>query len=177
MSGTLARPAPSRREGHAMVGLVVFLGTAVMLFAALLLAYGILRVRSPSWPPPGWDELPRGTAAANTLPLLAASLALRRAARAGTSARWWFAGALALGAGFLVSQAVLWRQLVISGLGPGSGLLSDAFLALSAFHALHVLGGLIAGWWAGLRRARLVIVYWDFVLVVWAIIFVAVFLV
>ena len=41
-------------------------------------------------------------------------------------------------------QALLWGRLVAGHLGPGTGALGDVFFALSTFHALHVLGGLVA---------------------------------
>ena len=61
-----------------------------------------------------------------------------------------------------------------SRLGPGTGALGDAFFALSGFHALHVLGGLVAialllrgraSAETRLRRLRLATVYMDFVAV------------
>ena len=170
-----ATGAARRRELNGAVGLVVFLGTLAMLFAAMLFAYAVVRLQAPSWPPPGTPAFPQGGAAANGLLLLATSLALRAAARR----RGWAVGALALGTGFLVAQIVLWRQLVAARLGPGAGALGDVFFALSALHAAHVLGGVVAlvtslfrG--APRRRLRLTTIYWDFLLVVWLIIYVAV---
>ena len=52
-------------------------------------------------------------------------------------------------------QALLWRHLVATHLGPSAGPLGDVFFALSAFHALHVLGGLVALAFAGARPLRL----------------------
>jgi len=167
--------AVRRRELNGAVGLVVFLGTLAMLFAAMLFAYAVVRLQAPSWPPPGTPSFPKGGAAANGLLLLATSFALRAATRR----RAWAVGALALGTGFLVAQIVLWRQLVTARLGPGAGALGDVFFALSALHAVHVLGGLVAlvtSLFPGAppRRLRLTTIYWDFLLVVWLIIYVAV---
>jgi cytochrome c oxidase subunit 3 len=157
--------AARRREIDAQVGLVIFLGATAMLFAALLLAYTIVRSEAPSWPPAGAPPFPRGAAAANTLALVAASLALRRG-----SAR----AALLFGAAFLAGQALLWRHLVAIHLGPAAGALGEVFFALSALHALHVLGGLLALALTGARRLRLLTIYWDFVLIVWVVVYVAV---
>ena len=154
-----------RRELDAQVGLVIFLGATSMLFAALLLAYAIVRSAAPSWPPAGAPAFPRGAAAANTLALIAVSVALRR-----RSAR----AALAFGAAFLGAQALLWRHLVAIQLGPSAGALGEVFFALSVLHAVHVLGGLVALALTGARRLRLLTIYWDFVLAVWAIVYVAV---
>jgi len=199
-----AATADGRREVDAQVGLVIFLGATVMLFAALLLAYAIVRAQAPAWPPAGTPPFPRGAAALSTLALVAASVALRRG-RAGL--------ALGLGAAFLAAQGLLWHHLVAIHLGPGAGALGEVFFALSLLHAAHVLGGLVALVWAG-RRPRwsgnpgrvsgpsrddskppreggpsrgprpgrsparstrsLLTLYWDFVLALWLVIYVAV---
>jgi cytochrome c oxidase subunit 3 len=167
------------RAVTARVGMAIFLGALAMMFAALLLAYAIVRAQAPAWPPAGTPPLPRGVLACNTLLLVAASVALHRR-RVGV--------ALALGAAFLVAQALVWRGLAAAGLGPASGIYGSVFFALSGFHALHVLGGLVAlaAVWARARRAagggpdaaapalRLVATYWDFVLVVWLVLYLAV---
>jgi cytochrome c oxidase subunit III len=161
------------------VGMTVFLGACAMLFAALLLAYAVLRAQASAWPPPGTPPFPRGAAASNGLLLIAAGFALRRARGPG-----WAAAALGLGAMFLLMQASLWGRLVAGHLGPGTGALGDVFFALSAFHALHVLGGLVAiavllrprlaAAEARARRLRLATIYMDFVAVVWLVIYLAV---
>jgi cytochrome c oxidase subunit 3 len=158
--------ADGRKRIDGAVGLAIFLAATTMLFAALLLAYAVVRARALAWPPPGTPPFPRATAGAAGLFLVGASLALR-AARPRV--------ALALGSAFLAAQTALWRHLVAARLGPGAGALGDVFFALSAFHALHALGGLVALAAArGARRARLVTIYWDFVLAVWIVIYVAV---
>jgi cytochrome c oxidase subunit III len=161
-----------RRELDGRVGLIVFLAATTMLFAALLLAYAILRAQAGAWPPAGAARFPRATAGANTLALIAAGALLRRA-RA-TGARPWLAGAAVLGAAFLGFQAVLWRHLVFAKLGPGSGPLGDAFFALSMLHAAHVMGGVVALAIIGMRRISTLVLYWDFVTVAWLVVYVAV---
>lgn len=162
-----AAPAPTahRRQVDAQVGLVIFLGSVAMLFAAMLLAYAIIRAQAPAWPPAGTPPFPRGAAAANTLALVAASLALRRG---------WARAAFGFGAAFLLLQAALWRHLVAVHLGPSAGSLGEVFFALSALHALHVLGGLCALAVTQGRRPRLHAIYWDFVLAIWVVLYVAV---
>jgi len=164
--------APRRREIDASVGLFIFLGATAMLFAALLLAYAILRAEAPVWPPAGTPPFPRGAATANTAVLLAAALALRSARSTGR--RGLAFAAFGLGTTFLILQGALWRHLAATHLGPSAGALGDVFFALSVFHALHVLGGVIALAVTRARRLRLLTTYWDFVLVVWVVIYVAV---
>jgi cytochrome c oxidase subunit III len=164
--------SPRRRDADATVGLFVFIGATAMLFAALLLAYAILRAQAPAWPPAGAPRFPRGAAGVNTLVLLAAGVLLRHARASGN--RWPALGAALLGAAFLALQVGLWRRLAATHLGPSAGTLADVFFALSAFHALHVVGGLCALAVTRARRLRLLTIYWDFMLAVWIVIYVAV---
>jgi len=175
--------ASATQRLNGAVGMAVFIGACAMLFAALLFAYAVVRSQASAWPPPGTPPFPRGAAAANGLLLIVAGFALRRARTQGPA---WAAGALGLGTIFLLMQASLWGRLVARQLGPGTGALGDAFFALSGFHALHVLGGLVAiavllrrraPAEARLRRLRLATVYMDFVAIVWAVVYVAVCLV
>jgi mono/diheme cytochrome c family protein len=69
------------------IGVAVALGVVTMTFAALLLAYAIVRVQAPAWPPPGEPGLPRvwPWLLSATLAALGASAAMawaRRAVRA-----------------------------------------------------------------------------------------------
>lgn len=177
------RESASASRLNGAVGMAVFIGACAMLFAALLFAYAVVRSQASAWPPPGTPPFPRGAAAANGVLLIAAGFALRGARTRGPA---WAAGALGLGAIFLLMQVSLWGRLVAAHLGPGTGALGDAFFALSGFHALHVLGGLVAI--AALlrrgapadrreRRLRLATVYMDFVAIVWVVFYVAVCLV
>ena len=172
--------ASSAQRLNGAVGMAVFLGACAMLFAALLFAYAVVRAQAVAWPPPGTPPFPRAAAASNGLLLIAAGFALRRARGHGPK---WAAVSLGLGALFLLMQAGLWGRLVAGHLGPGTGALGDVFFALSAFHALHVLGGLVAialllrpraSADARPRRLRLATLYMDFVVAVWLIIYVAV---
>ena len=156
----------SRSGVNASVGMAIFLGATAMLFAALLLAYAILRTQAPGWPPGGGAHLPRALLGANTLVLAAASLALRRRP----------AGALALAIAFAALQALAWRTALGAGLGPASGVYASIFFALSGLHALHLGGGIVALAVVVARgeRPRLVTRYFDFMLAVWVVIYVAV---
>jgi cytochrome c oxidase subunit 3 len=163
-----------RGDATATVGLAIFLGTVAMLFAALFLAYAIMRAQAPAWPPAGQAPLPRGALGLNTLVLVAASVVLRgalAAARRGDDARSRAWAALALGAGFLAAQIVVWRSLVLAGAGPASSIYGAVFFAISGFHALHVVGGLaglaVVVPRASVRRLAACALYWDFVLGVW----------
>ena len=134
------------------------------------------RGRRPVTPP-----FPRAAAGGSSLVLLAAGFALRRARTLGLAA--WLRARSALGVRFLLMQVSLWRRLVAGQLGPGTGALGDVFFALSGFHALHVAGRAgrdrpaargRAAPEARARRLRLATTYWDFVAVIWLIVYLAV---
>lgn len=184
--------ARRRAEGHARLGMAVFLGTWVMLFAALLLAYAVVRAQAPAWPPLGLPRLPRALPGFATLVLLASGLALRRGiARArrpgGAPALARGLGTAAvLGAFFVGLQAILWRSAVGAGLLPATGTYASVFYALTIFHALHVIFGLgllaVFAMRATAGRAAadgngvwLAALFWDFVTIAWVVIYGAVF--
>lgn len=182
------RPRPSREDVTAWLGMVVFLGSWAMMFAALFFAYGLVRARAPSWPPVDQPDLPLLIPALNTFVIGLSSAALAVAMRALQTGRRspvrWFTGASALGAVFLVLQSLVWARLWSSGLLPTGGPFPSVFYALTAFHALHVLVGLVALVWltrrAAARRASLLSVrlwsmYWHFVGVVWVVLYATVY--
>ncbi|HET6146468.1 MAG TPA: heme-copper oxidase subunit III [Polyangia bacterium] len=184
------------REIDSLVGMAIFLAAWAMLFAALFLAYGVVRVQAAEWPPFGAPRLPRAAPALNTLLLVAAGLTLRRGlarARRRHDARVPRPALLAsilLGLAFLGAQIALGQVMRARGLLPSSGVYGSVFFALTGFHALHVLGGLCALAWLALRdrrgprpgpgaeplrAARLVALYWDFMAVVWLLMYLAIF--
>lgn len=176
------------------MGMIVFLGSWAMLFASLFFAYAFMRARLTQWPPPGAPPLPLLLPALNTLVLAASSAALQMGVRDVRRARVerlgpWLVAAALLGAAFVGLQVALWRDVLASGVEPGrDGPYSSAFYGLTGLHALHVVVGLFGlGWVAvrAFRRAynaaryltvRLWALYWHFVGVVWALMFVTIFL-
>src|SRR6516162_7495064 len=84
------RPPRAREETTAYLGMIVFLGSWAMMFAALFFAYGFVRTRSTAWPPPDLPELPWGLPSINTLLLGASSVAIQyglRSIRSGSSSK------------------------------------------------------------------------------------------
>jgi heme/copper-type cytochrome/quinol oxidase subunit 3 len=192
MSDSAHLLAPAQRiEGNARLGMAIFLGTWVMLFAALFLAYAVLRAQAGGWPPAGLPRLPRALPGLATALLLASSGALRwgvARARAQLGVRAslrTFRGAvllaIGLGVAFGAVQAVVWREVYGAGLVPSSGTYASVFFALTIFHALHVACGLLMLMVVGARNSAagngvwLAAVFWDFVTVVWLLIYLTVF--
>jgi len=192
-----ARPkkaAPPRRLlANQVLGVLVFLGAEMMLFAGLISALVILRANADAWPPPGQPRLPVELTAVNTLVLLASAvpmwLAVRSAAaRSGADLRKWLAVTTALGSLFLVIQGSEWVRLVQYGLNVQSGAYGGTFYALIGCHGLHVVGGVLTLWCvmrrassgrytagdpAGVNAAGL---YWAFVVGIWPLLYYLVYL-
>ncbi|MGZ6132914.1 MAG: cytochrome c oxidase subunit 3 [Myxococcaceae bacterium] len=188
----LYRPPHARDEATARVGMMLFLGSWAMMFAALFFALGVVRWRSPMWPPAEVGALPVRWAAMNTVLLLGSSLALEVAIRSVGAARLdrmraalWLA--LVSGAGFLASQVLLFARMMDAGVRWDAGAFGGAVFGLCGFHALHAAVGLVglavvllAAARGALRpgrhlQLRLWTQYWHFVGVVWLILFPAIF--
>jgi heme/copper-type cytochrome/quinol oxidase subunit 3 len=178
----------TEEEVTSYVGMIIFLGSWAMMFAALFFAYALVRVRAPAWPPPDQPALTVLLPGLNTAVIAASSGAIALAVRARALERRRRASlGLAVGAGlgaiFLALQAVVWVGLWRGGLLPSEGPYASVFYALTAFHALHVLVGLVALGVLALRArqprsaVRLWGMYWHFVGVVWVALYVAVYLV
>lgn len=125
----------------------------------------------------------------NTAVLLASSLLLERARRTlrsgnrGDFNRWWTAGT-ALGLLFLGGQWLAWQQLRAAGLYVASNISSAFFYILTAVHAAHLIGALVALIYVdvGALRFRLgpskrtaidvSAVFWHFLDVLWVLLMV-----
>jgi heme/copper-type cytochrome/quinol oxidase subunit 3 len=186
------RHRPRRTDTTSYVGMVIFLGTWAMMFAGLFFAYADVRWKAPIWPPPGEPRAPLGLPALNTFLIALSSLTLARGLSAVRGAQTfalkrWIGLTMLLGATFLALQSVVWVQLWQSGLRPSNGIYGSVFYALTCFHALHVVVGLlglalllpgaIAGRYTVQRhaRVRLWAMFWHFVDAIWLVMFVTVY--
>jgi cytochrome c oxidase subunit 3 len=185
-------PEESRRTSF--VGMVMALASWTMLFASLFFAYAVLRLRAEAWPPDGLAPLPRLLPAVNTLVLLASSLALRLGTRPEAESTPGallkaLKAAIALGGLFLVLQLAVWTTLWRAGFTFASGIYGSIFYGLTTLHAVHILAGLVALCFLvpGTRRGRyvsgrqnavrLTAMFWDYMDVVWVLMFVTIYLI
>jgi len=60
------RSPRARRDTTAWLGMIIFLASWAMMFAALFFAYGIVRLRAQVWPPPELPALPLRLPLVNT---------------------------------------------------------------------------------------------------------------
>ena len=165
----------------------------VMFFGGLVSAFLVLRVTAVQWPPPLQPRLPVGVTGANTLVLLASSVAMAAAVRTLQQRdrrllvrRLLIAGGL--GALFLCVQGYEWIRLVGYGLTMWSGAYGTTFYTVIGTHAAHVLAAVVwvgvTAWLAALGRfvdgrasaLRACAIYWHFVVALWPILYVAVYL-
>ena len=163
------------------MGIWLFLAAEVMLFGALFSSYALLRIAAPDWPS-GRDVLNVPIGAANTVVLLALSALVWRARlRAWPAARFPVLAASGLAVAFLGLKSVEYSAEISQGLLPSVSTFLAMYYMLTGFHALHVIGGLIANLWvvAGAGRVgaamtagrlRALALYWAFVDLVWLVI-------
>lgn len=202
-------PDYGARLRRARLGLICAIATVSMVFVSLTSAYVVRRglptfddsTRSylRDW---GSVQLPWLLLAVNTVLLLVSSVTMEGARR--TIARRtalapvesipgvslgeensfpWLAVTVVLGFGFLVGQWMAWGELRGRGFLVNTNPDSSFIYLLTAVHAVHLAGGIVALLWAGiaslLRRpieGRRIVVdvaawYWHFMAVLWIYVF------
>lgn len=194
---TLPSDDAAREEHAAHLGLMVFLASEALLFAALFALYGAYRVTYPAAFAFGVAHSTHALGAINTAVLLTSSFTAAvavhalRAGRRGRSLAL-LALTLLLGAGFLVIKGIEYAQhlgegITPSGRGrfftqhPAAGLPSfwTLYYFTTGLHAVHVLVGLMVLAVLGVSVARgsvtparsyplaLGVTYWHLIDAVW----------
>ncbi len=161
-------------------GVWVGIAAITMSFAAFTSAMVVRQGAAPDWlhfrlPPLLY---------LNTVILLASSATLERCRRRAASGAGpaaaipWLAASITLGLLFVVGQALAWRDLAAQGLYLATGPSSAFFYLLTAVHAIHLLGGVVALIYVWFRLVRTeannvpsalgaTVLYWHFVGVLW----------
>ena len=146
--GSEGEAEPQAPLRNALLGMLLFLGTDLMFFVALIGAFLVFRLGSADWPPAGQPRLPIAVTGVNTAILLASSYTMLRAWRAirngnqrGTIRLLTLTAIL--GATFLIVQGSEWVRLVGFGLTMSSSVYGAIFYTLIGCHAVHVLGAVI----------------------------------
>jgi cytochrome c oxidase subunit III len=187
----IGRPATSSRASTPplLFGTIVFLASELLFFGGLFAAYFTLRSSTPVWPP-ARDEISATEPAIATVLLVASSFTFIRAVRllAWRDRRGfhrWTILTFVLGATFLLMQLHDYLQLSFRVSTDAYGTM---FYAMTGFHGLHVLIGLLL-MLVILGRSRqgaydegvtlgpeAVGYYWHFVDVVWVALFGTIYL-
>lgn len=173
-----------------LLGTILFLSSELLFFGGLFASYFTIRSRTPVWPPNG-VELSTGLVAVATVVLVASSFTLQAGIAAlgrgeERAMRRWVVATLALGAAFLAAQLFDYTEAPFAVSSHAYGTL---FYAMTGFHGLHVLAGLLLmlvvlgrsaqGAYAGGAHAdaEAVAYYWHFVDAVWIGLFATIYLI
>lgn len=182
-------PRPRPVIPNAVLGMLIFVSTEVMLFAGMISAFLILRATTAAaWPPPGQPRLPLEETAINTVALIASGFVLWHARRvfadAPARAVRPLGIAMALGAFFVAFQGYEWVMMIRQGLTLTSSNHGSFFYLIVGLHGLHVLAGLtVLSWaWWRLRGGFLsssffgaAQVFWFFVVGLWPVLYALVY--
>jgi len=202
-------PNYGARLRRARLGLICAIATVSMVFVSLTSAY-VVRRGLPTFDDSsrtylrdwGSVQLPWLLLAINTALLLISSLTMERARRSITRSVAlapvrsipgvsvgdersfpWLGVTVVLGFGFLIGQWIAWSELKGRGFFVNTNPNSSFVYLLTAAHAVHLAGGIVALLWAGatslLRRpieGRRIVVdvtawYWHFMAVLWLYVF------
>ena len=177
-------PEQVRAQTTTAVGMIIFLGSWAVMFAALFFGYAMHRYGNVTWPPAGFEPLPLVLPSINTVLIILSSLSLHFAGKrfrqgAGPLSLRWLIPTILMGVVFLALQLTVWTELWQSGLTLKSGGFGSYFYLMTVFHALHVVVGLGLLVWVAITqervsaavkqpiRLRLASMFWHFVGVVW----------
>ncbi len=165
-------------------GLRVFIAVATVVFSLTIVTYADRMLAAD------WRALPEPLVLwLNTALLIMSSVAFQRAWNSakrgqmdGVKSGMLLAGGFAFA--FLIGQFIAWRQMIGLGYFAASNPANAFYFLVTALHAVHLLGGLVA--WvrasAKLRRGdaldkvrlsvELCTIYWHFLLIIWLLLFV-----
>lgn len=171
-------------------GVIVFLASDVMLFAAFFAAYFLLRATNTPWPP---DDVELATVRTGvfTAVLVASSFTLIGSDRAAErldapGQRRWLLLTIALGAAFLANQIAEYATLPFTADDHPYG---SIYWLLTGLHSAHVAAGLVAMAMLFVRSARSpspaaiaswtggISLFWHLVDVVWVFLFATIWLI
>lgn len=176
---------PSRELSGPVLGMVLFVASEAMFFAAFFGGYYTIRANAKVWPPPGIPHLKIDIATILTVILVLSSVMVQislRSIRAGERRRATvFLGiTIGLGIAFLALQLYDYSQL---GFGVKDGTFGTLFYVMTGIHMAHVFGGVVflalvfgqmtAGLLSPANHDPLAAgaIYWDFVDVIWLLLF------
>jgi cytochrome c oxidase subunit III len=181
----------SSRIDAPTLGMLLFIGSEIMLFGSFFTAYFFVRVvnSAPEWPPEPF-HLPVFVAGVNSAILLTSSFtmhwslqAIKRGSRAGLQAGLVLT--FLLGLTFLLTQV---REYSRVGFAPKDGAFGTVFYGLTGLHGAHVFVGLTLLGFATIRAFRghfspqahwgveIPGIYWHFVDVMWIVVYTTVYI-
>jgi cytochrome c oxidase subunit 3 len=180
----------SSRIDARILGMLLFIGSEIMLFGSFFTAYFFIRVvNHDAWPAKG-DHLPVYVAGINTCILVTSSFtmhwaltSIKRGNRAGLKAGLVLT--FAMGLTFLLTQIAEYARI---GFAPNDNAFATVFFSLTGLHGMHVFVGLTLLGFAAIRSFRghfspehhhgveIPGIYWHFVDVMWIVVYVTVYI-
>ncbi len=187
--------APKRAEppvSSGVLGILIFIVTESMFFAALVSSFIVIKSGLETWPPWGQPRLPIEITALNTVVLILSGLIMWQSRKLflkgkDQSGRKWYGISLLLGTLFLLIQGNEWIQLISFGLTLSSSVYGGLFYLIIGAHAFHVAATLVilAIAWRRLgveddsltpEQVFPLQILWYFVVGVWPILYLLVYL-
>jgi len=180
-NGSTRTLAPLPIRAHPLVlGVVLFLASELMFFAALFASYYDLRANRGVWPPAAVHLRP-AESTFGTFLLFVASLVMVLATHAMDrknlkAARWWTATAIVAAIGFVVVSV---HGYVEDRFRIWSNAYGSIYYTMTGFHLIHVMVGIaiLTALLIGMRSpalrtnhragAEAMTYYWHFVFIVW----------
>ncbi len=183
----------SSRVDARTLGMLLFIGSEIMLFGSFFAAYFFVRVVNPAAPaewPPAPFEFPVFVAGVNTCILVTSSFTMHWALQSiKRGERAAFLGGMVLtflmGLAFLCTQVIEYLNV---GFNTGDGAFASVFFGLTGLHGAHVAVGLSLLLMVIIRGFRghyspehhhgveLPGIYWHFVDVMWIVVYTTVYL-
>jgi cytochrome c oxidase subunit 3 len=180
----------SSRIDPRILGMLLFIGSEIMLFGSFFTAYFFIRVvNHDAWPAKG-DHLPVFVAGINTAILVTSSFtmhwaltSIKRGNRAGMKAGLVLT--FAMGLTFLLTQIAEYSRI---GFAPSDNAFATVFFSLTGLHGMHVFVGLMLLLFATIRAFRghftpehhhgveIPGIYWHFVDVMWIVVYTTVYI-
>ena len=176
------------------LGMWLFLASEVMLFGSLFSSYALLRSGAMAWPDQSSIVNVR-LAALNTVILIASSVVIVRGAaalRGGNLSRYRTLMAMTalLGIAFLAIKSIDYRSELVEGLTPSTSNFVGLYFVMTFLHALHVTGGVLVNLFLCgpgvamnrhdparfLGRVEAATLYWNFIDVIWILMFIVLYL-
>jgi cytochrome c oxidase subunit 3 len=176
------------------IAMVIALISWGMLFASLCLSYTVYRFSASTWPPMGFEVAPLLLPSISTVIIFLSSFTYEKMRKGFVhskmnSFKTYFWLTFVLGCSFLLTQYFLWNTLNSLGLYVESGIFASILHGFTWIHAAHVILGLMALLFIipllslekfnAEKEIRLINIgkFWHFLGIVWAVLFVILFLI
>ncbi len=167
--------------GFSIAAMPLFIVAEAFIFVAFFVAYWVMRLGAPFWPPAGTPEISTGVPIIMTIILVSSSFTIHfgevkmeRGDKGGFLT--WLVVTIILGTLFLVLSMTEYSHLFAEGFNFKTNSYSTAFFSITSFHASHVLVGigmficiLIPALMGKMSKSfvKAASMYWHFVDIIW----------